>query len=352
MDKSSRAIALLLALCIAAVTSAFLSLFDEVTFQALIVTFIISFSAGYLLSFIMLDFLIFREIDKIYRLFDKLGKKNFKSTVSVETSFLNPLKKINKEIINYAELKQQEIEELRKMETFRREFIADVSHELKTPIFAAQGFVHTLLDGAVKDKSVRIKFLKRAAKSLDGLDVLVQDLLILSQIETGEIKMHFEYFDIRSLAADVTDQFENKAERKEITLKFSEGTPDMVMVKADRQRINQVLNNLIGNAIKYSPEESTIEIGFVVHKKEVVTFVKDNGEGIPADQVNRIFERFYRVDKSRSREKGGTGLGLAIVKHILEEHRSKIEVSSVYGKGSTFAFKLEAGDDELPDILA
>ncbi|QSE99019.1 sensor histidine kinase [Fulvivirga lutea] len=344
--NSSRVIALLLAACIAAVTTAFLSLFDEVTFTALIVTFLISFSASYLLGFMILEFLIFREINKIYQLFEKLRKKELKVLDDQKSNPLNPLKRINEEIFSYAALKQKEIDELKKMEAFRREFIADVSHELKTPIFAAQGFVHTLLDGAVKDKSVRTKFLKRAAKSLDGLDMLVQDLLTLSQIETGEIKMHLEYFDIKNLAEDVLDQFENKAERKNITLSFAKDTPDQVIVHGDWQRINQVLNNLISNAIKYSPEDSAVELGFRVLKNDVVTYVKDNGEGIPSDDVKRIFERFYRVDKSRSREKGGTGLGLAIVKHILEEHKSKIEVKSTYGKGSEFSFKLAKGQSE------
>lgn len=294
----------------------------------------------------ILEFLIFREINKIYQLFEKLRKKELKVLDDQKSNPLNPLKRINDEIFSYAALKQKEIDELKKMEAFRREFIADVSHELKTPIFAAQGFVHTLLDGAVKDKSVRTKFLKRAAKSLDGLDMLVQDLLTLSQIETGEIKMHLEYFDIKNLAEDVVDQFENKAERKNITLSFAEDTPEQVIVHGDWQRINQVLNNLISNAIKYSPEDSQVEVGFRILKNDVVTYVKDNGEGIPSDDVKRIFERFYRVDKSRSREKGGTGLGLAIVKHILEEHKSKIEVKSTYGKGSEFSFKLAKGQSE------
>jgi two-component system phosphate regulon sensor histidine kinase PhoR len=346
MIYNSRIIALLLAACIATVTTAFLSLFDEVTSTALTVTFLISFSATYLLGFIILEFLIFKEIDKIYHLFDKLRKKELNTIDTFKSNPLNPLKKINDEIFSYAALKQKEIDELKKIETFRREFIADVSHELKTPIFAAQGFVHTLLDGAVKDKSVRIKFLKRAAKSLDGLDMLVQDLLTLSHIETGEIKMHLEYFDLKHLLDDVIDQFENKAEKKEIKLGFAADTPEKMIVYGDKKRINQVVNNLISNAVKYTNEEGEVEIGFRISKNDVITYIKDTGEGIPSDDVKRIFERFYRVDKSRSRERGGTGLGLAIVKHILEEHDSKIEVKSVFGKGSEFSFRLTRGKDE------
>ncbi|GAA0890868.1 ATP-binding protein [Fulvivirga kasyanovii] len=340
MVFNSRLIAVLLAFCIAVVTTSFLSLFKEVSSSALVVTFLISLSSTYLLGFIILEFLIFREINKIYSLLDNLRESELTSIDQNKSGLFNPLKKINEEIFSYAALKQKEIDELKKLEAFRREFIADVSHELKTPIFAAQGFVHTLLDGAVKDKSVRNRFLKKAAKSLDGLDILVQDLLTLSQIETGEIKMHFESFDIRQLAEEVIDQFENKAEKKDIELKISKHAPEQAMVYADWQRINQVVTNLVSNAIKYSNKNGKVTIDFEVTNSHVITRVKDTGEGIPPEHIKRIFERFYRVDKSRSREKGGTGLGLAIVKHIMEVHKSKVEVTSEPGKGSVFSFKL------------
>ncbi|MEM1406312.1 MAG: ATP-binding protein [Bacteroidota bacterium] len=340
MVYSSRIIALLLALCVAIVTTAFLSLFEGVTQSALIVSFFISGSASYIFGFVVLEFLIFREIDKIYSLFNKLRKRELATIETEKSNPFNPLKKINEEIFSYASLKQKEIDELKKIEAFRREFIADVSHELKTPIFAAQGFVHTLLDGAVKDKSVRHRFLKKAAKSLDGLDMLVQDLLVLSQIETGEIRMYFEYFDIKQMTADILEQFENKADKKDITISFEENTLESVTVYGDWQRLNQVITNLLSNAIKYSNEGGKVTIGFEVGESEVSVTVRDNGEGIPKTDVDRIFERFYRVDKSRSREKGGTGLGLAIVKHILEGHKSTIHVKSEVGRGSVFSFKL------------
>ncbi len=296
------------------------------------------------MGFIILEFLIFREINKIYNLFEKLRKKELKAINTYKSNPFNPLKKINDEIYSYAALKQKEIDELKKMEAFRREFIADVSHELKTPIFAAQGFVHTLLDGAIKDKTVRTQFLERAAKSLDDLDLLVQDLLTLSHIETGEIKMQLEYFDIKKLIEDVVDQFVTKAEKKDINLKIV-APNDKVIVYGDWKRISQVMNNLVSNAIKYSNDGGKVEVGFKFYKNEVLTYVKDSGVGIPTEDVKRIFERFYRVDKSRSRENGGTGLGLAIVKHILEEHGSKVEVKSTLGKGSEFSFKLQLGED-------
>lgn len=323
-----------------------MSLVPEISSGALILNFFISFAVSYLLSLIVLEFLIFREIHKLYTLLDKLRKKDIIEFKPAAPKNLNPLQRINKEIYSYAMLKQREIDELKKLEAFRKEFIANISHELKTPLFAAQGFVHTLLDGAVKDKSVRNKFLKKAAKSLDGLDMLVQDLLTLSHIETGEIKMHFEDFDIIRLAQEIIEQYENKADKKDVKLKISPDSPKSLYVYADWQRINQVITNLVSNAIKYNRAKGMITIGFKQHSKNVEVFVSDTGEGIPPEDVSRIFERFYRVDKSRSREKGGTGLGLAIVKHIIEEHNSVVEVESTVGKGSTFSFALPLGKEE------
>lgn len=339
MVYSSRILALILALCIAVITSLFLSLVESVDTNALLVAGVISFSVSYILSFFILEFLIFREISKIYKLIDKLKRKELGKIENQKSGALNPLEKVNEEIFSFAQLKQKEIDELKKLEAFRREFIADVSHELKTPIFAAQGFVHTLLDGAMDDKTVRGKFLKKAAKSLDGLDALVQDLVTLSHIETGQIKMHFETFDLYELTAEVFEQLEDKAEDRNIKLVIG-GTHHKVLVYADRQRISQVMTNLVSNAIKHSYEGGTVTVSFESTKKNVSIHVKDHGEGIATEHLTRIFERFYRVDKSRSREKGGTGLGLAIVKHILENHNTKAEVESTPGKGSDFSFKL------------
>jgi two-component system phosphate regulon sensor histidine kinase PhoR len=345
MVYSSRVLALLLALCISIITTLFLSLFKSVDVPALLVTLVIAFSVSYLLIFVVLEFLIFREINKIYKLVGKLKKRELHGIARQKTGALNPLKTINEEIYSFADLKQKEIDELKKLEAFRKEFIADVSHELKTPIFAAQGFVHTLLDGAVNDKAVRNKFLKKAAKSLDGLDMLVQDLLTLSHIETGQIKMHFEKIDLYHLTEEVFEQFEGKPDRKEINLRIESNNKN-VLVYADWQRITQVMTNLISNAIKHSHDGGEVIVSFETTKKSVVVKIKDFGEGIPAEHINRIFERFYRVDKSRSREKGGTGLGLAIVKHILEGHSTRADVESTPGRGSVFSFKLPKNKHE------
>jgi len=343
-----RGIALLLATSIAMITTAFLSLVNNVPEGAFLVTFIISFSATYILTTVILDFLFFREINKIYSLLDKVKKKDLNHLEEARKPLFNPLQRLNQEIHSYASLKQREIDELKRLAKFRKEFLADVSHELKTPIFAAQGFIHTLLDGAVDDENVRMKFLEKAAKNLDGLDNLVQDLLALSHMETGEIKMNINVFDIFELTKEVFDQVEIKAEKKQIVIGFEPGSPQKAYVKADQQRIYQVMLNLISNAIKYTKEGGQVTVDFKTVKGEVTIFVKDTGRGIPPEDLKRIFERFYRVEKSRSRDKGGTGLGLAIVKHILEAHNTKIQVASTVGKGSVFSFKLPKGKvDEM-----
>ncbi len=356
MFYNSRGVSILLALSISIVTTAFLSLLENISDVALILTFILSGSSSYLLISIVLEFIFFKEINRIYEVFNKLGEKDYSFVEELEVKkTLNPLKKINQEIFSYAAVKQQEIEELKRMAAYRREFLADVSHELKTPIFAAQGFVYTLLDGAVKDKAVRGKFLKKAAKSLDGLEMLVNDLLTLSHIEAGEIKMHFEWFSLRDLMQDVFDQFEGKADKKSIDLQFDQTYTNEIKVYADYQRIFQVMLNLISNAIKYSEDNTKVIVGFDVKEKEVAVSIRDHGTGISPDHIKRIFERFYRIDKSRSKDRGGTGLGLAIVKHIIEAHGSSVSVTSAVGKGSTFSFNLPRkalGNDKSGKTIA
>ncbi len=339
MQFNSRAIALLLALCVAVITTAFLYLVPNITTTSIVIAFLLSFSSSYILVRLVLEFLFFRQIETIY---DSLKKiKDSELALRGRLSSTNPLKRINREISNFAQSKEKEIEELKERENFRREFIADVSHELKTPIFAAQGFVHTLLDGAIHDKEVRKKFLKKAAKSLDALDLLVQDILTISQIESGEIKMHFENFDMRGMCNEILDQLDGKAEKKGITLKMSKKYKEPIIVRGDYRRIYQVMINLISNAIKYTRKGGEAKISFKdMDDNKIQIMVSDNGRGIPEADISRIFERFYRVDKSRSREKGGTGLGLSIVKHILESHDSEIFVESEYKKGSNFYFHL------------
>lgn len=351
MLYNPKGVSFVLAGSIAIITTAFLSLVEGTPGTALFVCFSLSFCSSFILIYFSLEFLIFREINNIFAIIDKVKKKDFKlprKRIFIDT---NPLRRLNEEIFAYATKKQQEIDELKKLESFRKEFLANVSHELKTPIFAAQGFIHTLIDGAVDDKNVRDKFLEKAARSLDGLDALVQDLLTLSQMEAGDIKMQYEKFDICQLTGDIFEQLEEKAEAKRIRLKFDKRPDAPVYAYADQQRLSQVMTNLIDNAIKYGKEEGKVVVSFDNEKEHLVVSVKDDGPGIEPEHLKRIFERFYRIEKSRSKDKGGTGLGLAIVKHIIEAHKSKVSVTSKMGKGTSFSFKLEKGENKEVKLI-
>lgn len=341
MLATSRGISLVLALAISALVAAFLSLMDDATTLLILVAGALSFSASYLLINITLEFLVFREIGNIYSLLEKIQKKDLSEIASkTSKSSISPLRKINSVINSYALARQKEIDTLQKNAEFRREFIADISHELKTPIFATQGYIHTLLDGAMDDKQVRMKFLKRAAKSLDSLDILVQDLLTLNQMESGVIKFHFSDFDLKEIIEEVIDELEHKASKRKVKINFKYDPEKSYITHADRQKIYRVCQNLIFNAVKYNHDEGEVKINLKAQKNHIQVEIKDDGQGIPPEDLKRIFERFYRVEKSRNKKEGGTGLGLAIVKHILEGHKSKISVSSTVGKGSIFSFSL------------
>ena len=344
MTYNSRFFALLLAAVISLSTTFFLYVADnEVSWKNLFVVFAIAFSSGFIFIYLMLEYLIFRQVNKLQRVIERM-----KSNQQLERrdqrpphALANPFKKLNKEIYDYSRKKQSEINELKRMEEYRREFLANVSHELKTPVFAAQGFIQTLLDGAITDKEVRKRFLKKSSKSLDNLSALVQDLITISQLESGEITMQKEYFDLRRLAEEVFEQMEPRAEKREFNLKLdTDSSQKVIEVFADPYRIQQVLINLVDNAIKYGGEKGTVKLSFKQDKKAVLINVSDNGPGIEPEKLPRLFERFYRVDKHRSRETGGTGLGLSIVKHILESHNTEITVTSKLGKGTTFTFAL------------
>ncbi len=330
-----------MATLITAISTTFLTFVAGHTTGMLFVVGVSSFVGSFFLVLYTIEIIVFREVNKMYRTIRKLKLKDFDISRKSLIGGSNPLKRLNDEVFVYVARKQKEIEELKELEKFRREFLADVSHELKTPIFAAQGFIHTLIDGAKDDEKVRDRFLKKAAKSLDGLDALVKDLLTLSQMETGAIKMNEDLVNLRAVTEDVLDRLEKIAQDRKVTFRIKPDSLTEVWVKADAQRIEQVMTNLIENAVKYNKEGGKVIIHFNEEKKHFVVSVRDNGPGIPPEHLNRIFERFYRIEKSRSKERGGTGLGLAIVKHILNGHDTKIAVKSQLEKGTTFTFKLE-----------
>ncbi len=304
--------------------------------------FSISFSLIlFLFSFLLVQFrverFIYRRVQKIYDEVslldvDELHKKSI--TSDMET--------LSKEVKKFAEDKRLEIELLQLREEYRREFLGNVSHELKTPLFTVQGYLLTLVDGAINDKTIRDKYLKRANKGVERLISIVKDLDMISKLESGNLNPEFETFTIIGLIQNVFDLLEMKAKKRNIMLVFDKKYDAPILVKGDVERIEQILINLIENSIKYGKQDGSTIVSIKNHSiKQFIVNIVDDGEGIEEQHLSRLFERFYRVDQSRSREQGGSGLGLSIVKHILEAHQQQVFVKSKKGKGSTFSFTLE-----------
>ena len=252
------------------------------------------------------------------------------------------IENVEREAEEWADAKEEELNAYKRDENYRREFLGNVSHELKTPIFNIQGYIQTLLDGGINDENINMKYLERTNKSVDRMINIVEDLEVISRLETEQSELDFQSFNVVQLAKEVLDAFEMRAGQMHIKLELSNESQSEIAV-GDRDKIQQVFMNLISNSIKYGKENGSTRIKFYDMEKNMLIEVADNGIGIEEDSLDRLFERFYRVDKNRSREIGGTGLGLAIVKHILEGHNQQINVRSTVGVGSTFSFILEKG---------
>jgi two-component system, OmpR family, phosphate regulon sensor histidine kinase PhoR len=280
---------------------------------------------------------IYRRVKKIYddvSLLENTSFRNQPITTDMAT--------LTKEVKKFARDKKLEIETLKIKEEYRREFLGNVSHELKTPLFTVQGYILTLLDGAMEDKTIRKKYLQRAEKGVERLIYIVKDLDMITKLEVGDINIEPSKFNIVEVIQNVFDLLEMRAAKKNITLSFDTFYKQPIYVFADQDKIQQVITNLVMNSIKYGKTGGTTEIGIenLVDNKVIIR-VTDNGEGIEKQNISRLFERFYRVDKSGARSEGGSGLGLAIVKHIIESHNEKIYVESEFGVGSEFSFTLE-----------
>ena len=251
------------------------------------------------------------------------------------------LNQVDEDVSEWNENRENEIEKLEIRESYRRQFVGNVAHELKTPIFNIQGYIDTLLDGAIEDPNINRKFLERANKSVSRMIYIVEDLDAITKLEGGKIEIEEEPVDVIELILDVVDQLEMKAKKRKVNLVIEDPRLERYMVEADIEKIKQVLINLIVNAIKYGKEGGEVLVRTFDMDENVLVEVADNGNGIPQKHLSKIFERFYRVDKSRDREQGGSGLGLSIVKHIIEAHSENISVESEVGKGTTFSFTLE-----------
>ena len=310
-------------------------------YHFLIVIFI--FTAVFFFSFFVINYVLrkyfINNIRLIYKNILQLTSPRFISTAKpVRDEEIIP--EINRIFIDWEKNKEEEIDHYRQLEIYRKEFLGNVSHELKTPIFNVQGYIHTLIDGGIEDQDVNMLYLQKAAKSLDRLISIVDDLESISKIEAGKMMMELRTFDICDLAKEVIDSLELQAKEKGIKLFINANANKPLYVFADKERIRQVFVNLLVNSIKYGKSQGKTEINFNESSEIILTEITDNGIGIGKEHLPRLFERFYRVDKSRSREEGGTGLGLSIIKHIIEAHNQKIYVNSNLGLGTTFSFTL------------
>ena len=297
--------------------------------------------SSFLFAFFVLQYrvekFIYKRVKKIYDDVSLLENSSFRNQ-----SITTDMATLTKEVQKFAKDKKLEIETLKIREEYRREFLGNVSHELKTPLFTVQGYLLTLLDGAMDDKNIRKKYLQRAEKGVERLIYIVKDLDMITKLETGDIHLELSDFNIVEVIQNVFDLLEMRAAKKNITLTFDRKYNAEILVFADQEKIQQVVTNLVMNSIKYCKENGTTEVSIedLVNNKIIVR-VTDNGEGIEKKHIPRLFERFYRVDKSGARSEGGSGLGLAIVKHIVEGHDEKIYIESEYGVGSEFSFTLE-----------
>lgn len=297
----------------------------------------------FLLTQYRVERFIYRSIQKIYKDVSMID-----STTIINHPITTDMATLTEQVKKFATDKKLEIETLKLQEEYRREFLGNVSHELKTPLFLIQGYLLTLLDGAMNDKSIRKKYLQRAEKGVERLIYIVQDLDMITKLEVGDLNLNCSRFDILEVIENVFELLEMRASKKNIILMFDRKYSSPIMVYADQEKIQQVITNLIVNSIKYGKQDGTTEISIEnLTENKILIRVMDDGEGIAKQHIPRLFERFYRVDKSGARKEGGSGLGLAIVKHIIEAHDEKIFVKSELKKGSEFSFTLEKAKENI-----
>jgi two-component system phosphate regulon sensor histidine kinase PhoR len=297
------------------------------------------FIVGYIIIVQTLNNFILDKIQPIYKTIHDfaISQKELKKQLAEK----DIIKQMNREVEDWADKKTKEIKKLKQLEKYRKDFLGNVMHELKTPIFNIQGYVLTLLDGGIDDPTINNLYLERTEKSINRMISIVEDLEAISRLESGELKLNMESFDIVKMVEEVFEIMEMKAKHKNIKLNFASAYNKPIKVLADRKRIHDVMNNLVINSINYGTKGGKTIVTFMDMGQNLLVDVTDNGIGIGEKDLPRIFERFYRTDKSRSRDQGGTGLGLAIVKHIIEAHNQTINVRSRVDKGSSFVFTLK-----------
>jgi len=302
------------------------------------------FTAIFIIANYLIANFIFEKIKPIYKIIFKTDISNGEIKKTFEGTDI--IAKVENEVYGWAKNQDNEIDELKQLEKYRREFLGNVSHELKTPIFNIQGYILTLLDGGLEDITINTLYLERAEKNINRLINIVEDLESISRLESGELKLEYVDFNIVNMVFDVFELQEMLAEKQKVKLGFNASYEKPIKVNADKKRITELMNNLVVNSIKYGKNKGATTVSFLDIGDQIMIEVTDNGIGIPEKDINRIFERFYRTDKSRSRDQGGTGLGLSIAKHIIEAHGQNISVRSKLGEGSTFTFTLNKAKEK------
>ena len=307
----------------------------SISVESVLISFII-FGLSFLILQLRVRKLFFERIRQIYE------DLEFETDSLIKTSPIDSdMNSFSKDLEEFVKLKRTEIETLKKEGIYRKEFVGNVAHELKTPLFSVQGYISNLLDGAMDDKELLKKYLKRAEKSVDRLTFIIKDLDLITQLESSTLKLKVTSFDILKLTEEIIEDLEISASKRNIKIIFNKNYDKQILVEADKNRIEQVITNLVTNSINYGSEKGTTEISFESNVEKIIVKVNDNGEGISEENMPRLFQRFFRVDVSRSRSQGGSGLGLAIVKHIIDAHNENIYVQSTVGVGSEFSFTLK-----------
>ena len=307
----------------------------SISVESVLISFII-FGLSFLILQLRVRKLFFERIRQIYE------DLEFETDSLIKTSSIDSdMNSFSRDLEEFVKLKRTEIETLKKEGIYRKEFVGNVAHELKTPLFSVQGYISNLLDGAMDDKELLKKYLKRAEKSVDRLTFIIKDLDLITQLESSTLKLKVTSFDILKLTEEIIEDLEISASKRNIKIIFNKNYDKQILVEADKNRIEQVITNLVTNSINYGSEKGTTEISFESNAEKIIVKVNDNGEGISEENMPRLFQRFFRVDVSRSRSQGGSGLGLAIVKHIIDAHNENIYVQSTVGVGSEFSFSLK-----------
>ncbi|MDB5276075.1 MAG: phosphate regulon sensor protein PhoR [Ferruginibacter sp.] len=345
-NLSPQQLSAITAFIIAAPISAAIYYFHPVWYVP-VLSFIIICLGSYGMILFMVQRFVYRKIKLIYKLIyqTKASKREefyYKNILPQKS-----IDEVREDVETWAEQRKAEIEVLKKNEVYRKEFLQNLSHELKTPIFAIQGYVDTLINGALENPEVNMKFLNSTSRNIDRLVNLLDDLDEISKLERGEQQLYKENFVIQELVKDVYESLLIKAEKKQIRMVIKKGCEVPLSVFADKEKIRQVLINLVENAIKYGKQNGTIEASaYKIDGKQILIEISDDGNGIAEEHLDRIFERFYRTDLARSRKVGGSGLGLAICKHIIEAHNQAMHVRSAIDVGTTFGFTLESKKDQ------